>query len=106
MNDKTDIEEDMKYISLDLDILINNIINLPELTAIAIKANKEPLLLKFKSILIEAYKVKEKANKYDSLVEKIRNKKSELESQCGGNVFHIQQTLNAEIRLLEKLKGE
>lgn len=47
-----------------------------------------------------------KANKYDSLIENIKKKKSELENQCGGNIFHVQQTLNAEIRLLEELEGE
>lgn len=47
------IEEDIKYINQDLDILINNIINLPEITATAIKMNKQPLLLKFESILVD-----------------------------------------------------
>ena len=36
-------------------------------------------------------------------VKKIENEIEILKAQCGGNVFHIQQTLNAEIRLLEEL---
>ena len=37
----------------------------------------------------------------------IRKKIEELKSKSGGNVFHIQQTINAEIGLLEEiLKGE
>ncbi len=34
---------------------------------------------------------------------KIKNEIEILKAQCGGNVFHIQQTLNAEIRLLQEL---
>ena len=42
--------------------------------------------------------------KYDSIPKKkIKNEIEILKAQCGGNVFHIQQTLNAEIRLLEEL---
>ena len=37
---------------------------------------------------------------------KIENEIEMLKAQCGGNVFHIQQTLNAEIKLLEKLLEE
>ncbi len=36
----------------------------------------------------------------------IRAKIKELKSKCGGNVFHIQQTINAEIRLLEEILKE
>lgn len=71
MNNKTNIEEDMKYINLDLDILINNIRNLPEVTATAIVVNKQPLLLKFQSILTDTYRLQVKANKHDSLMENI-----------------------------------
>lgn len=74
-----DIEENMKYINLDLDILINNIINLPELTATAIVLNKQPLLLKFQAILTDAYRLQAKANKYDRLVEKIKEVRNSLE---------------------------
>lgn len=41
--------------------------------------------------------------------ENINDKIEELKNKSGGNVFHIQQTINAEIRLLQKLleeKGE
>ena len=42
--------------------------------------------------------------KYDSIPKKkIKNEIEILKAQCGGNVFHIQQTLNAEIRLLQEL---
>ena len=34
---------------------------------------------------------------------KIKSEIEILKAQCGGNVFHIQQTLNAEIRLLQEL---
>ena len=34
---------------------------------------------------------------------KIENEIEILKAQCGGNVFHIQQILNAEIRLLQDL---
>lgn len=34
---------------------------------------------------------------------KIKGKIEELKSKSGGNVFHIQQTINAEIRLLQEL---
>ena len=34
---------------------------------------------------------------------KIEDEIEILKAQCGGNVFHIQQTLNAEIRLLQEL---
>ena len=34
---------------------------------------------------------------------KIEEKIEELKAQCGGNPYHIQQTLNAEIRLLQEL---
>ena len=34
---------------------------------------------------------------------KIENEIEILKAQCGGNVFHIQQTLNAEIRILQEL---
>lgn len=33
----------------------------------------------------------------------VEEKIEELKSKSGGNVFHIQQTINAEIRLLEEL---
>ena len=33
----------------------------------------------------------------------IKEKIKELKSKSGGNVFHIQQTINAEIRLLQEL---
>ncbi len=36
----------------------------------------------------------------------IREKKEELKSKSGGNVFHIQQTINAEIALLEEILEE
>lgn len=35
--------------------------------------------------------------------QKIQDKIEELENKSGGNVFHIQQTINAEIRLLQDL---
>lgn len=41
--------------------------------------------------------------------ENINDKIEELKNKSGGNVFHIQQTINAEIRLLQDLleeKGE
>lgn len=41
--------------------------------------------------------------------QKIKDKIEELKNKSGGNVFHIQQTINAEIRLLQDLleeKGE
>lgn len=41
--------------------------------------------------------------------QKIQDKIEELKKKSGGNVFHIQQTINAEIRLLQDLleeKGE
>ena len=65
----------MKYIEQDMNILINNIINLPKITATTIQMNKQPLLLKIKSILTEAYRLQAKANKYDNLVK-------EIEEQC------------------------
>ena len=34
---------------------------------------------------------------------RIKNEIEILKAQCGGNPFHIQQTLNAEIRLLQEL---
>lgn len=36
----------------------------------------------------------------------IREKIKELKNKSGGNVFHIQQTINAEIRLLEEILKE
>ena len=42
--------------------------------------------------------------KYNSIPKKkIENEIEILKAQCGGNIFHIQQTLNAEIRLLQDL---
>lgn len=35
--------------------------------------------------------------------EVIEKKIEEVKSQCGGNVYHVQQTLNAKIRLLQEL---
>ncbi len=41
---------------------------------------------------------------YDSIPKKkIEDEIEILKAQCGGNIFHIQQTLNAEIRLLQEL---
>lgn len=37
---------------------------------------------------------------------KIKNEIEILKAQCGGNIFHIQQTLNAEIRFLQELLEE
>ncbi len=34
---------------------------------------------------------------------KVENEIEILKAQCGGNPYHIQQTLNAEIRLLQEL---
>ena len=39
-------------------------------------------------------------------VQKIKDKIEELKEKSGGNVFHIQQTINAEIRLLKELIEE
>ena len=39
-------------------------------------------------------------------VQKIKDKIEELKEKSGGNVFHIQQTINAEIRLLKELLEE
>lgn len=50
----------------------------------------------------EAYKTVLEALKNSIPKKKIEDKIEELKSQCGGNVFHIQQTLNAEIRLLQE----
>lgn len=36
-------------------------------------------------------------------IQKVKDKIEELKSKSGGNVFHIQQTINAEIRLLQEL---
>ena len=38
--------------------------------------------------------------------QKIKDKIEELKEKSGGNVFHIQQTINAEIRLLKELLEE
>ena len=38
--------------------------------------------------------------------QKIKDKIEELKGKSGGNVFHIQQTINAEIRLLKELLKE
>lgn len=39
-------------------------------------------------------------------IQKIKDKIEELKEKSGGNVFHIQQTINAEIRLLKELLEE
>ena len=45
--------------------------------------------------------------KYNSIPKKkIEDKVEILKAQCGGNLYHIQQTLNAEIRLLQELLEE
>ncbi len=51
----------------------------------------------------------EKLNEYkeNSIpVQKVKDKIEELKEKSGGNVFHIQQTINAEIRLLKELIEE
>ena len=47
----SNIEEDMKYFILEIDILINNIINMPEYTATGIVAVRQPLITKIYSLL-------------------------------------------------------
>ena len=52
--------------------------------------------------------IKEKQELSSALLDSIPKKKIEnqiemLKAQCGGNVFHIQQTLNSEIKLLQEL---
>lgn len=39
-------------------------------------------------------------------IQKVKDKIEELKSKSGGNVFHIQQTINAEVRLLQELLEE
>ena len=68
--------------------------------------------------LIKAYKELEEENKqlevikdeairrynFESIpVSLVEEKIEELKNKSGGNVFHIQQTINAEIRLLQEL---
>ena len=61
-----------------------------------------------KSVSIRDYEVSAIETVLQELQNSIPKKKIEneieiLKAQCGGNVFHIQQTLNAEIRLLQDL---
>ncbi len=42
----------------------------------------------------------------EKIITKIRKRIKELKNKSGGNVFHIQQTINAEIRLLEEILKE
>ena len=65
----SDVEEDMKYFILEIDILINNIINMQECTATGIVAIKQPLILKIHSFL----------NEYNRLQTKIKDLQSKLE---------------------------
>lgn len=115
------LEENMAYLERDIDILVNNIINSPQLTATAIGANKQPLLLKLYAILSDFEKVLEENEELKKLANnkqwispcyvaqnyipksRVIEKIEELKSKSGGNVFHIQQTINAEIRLLQEL---
>lgn len=97
-----DIEEEMESINREIDFLINNIKDLPEITATTMIITKKPLLLKIQNILLIAERYKNmyeaehrihlvrneqlakkeiavlKANKYDNLIkmlEEILNNK-------------------------------
>jgi len=97
MNNKTNIEEDIKILK-----------EIQETNRAWLKETKEPNCEKIYLRDIQAIEnvLADRENyktKYDTLVEKIKEEIKELKNQCGGNVFHIQQTINAEIRLLQKL---
>ena len=68
---ESNLEENMEYLKQDIDILVNNIINLPKITATAIIVNKRPLLLKLYKILSDFEKVfKENEELKEKLMEK------------------------------------
>lgn len=68
---ESNLEENMEYLKQDIDILVNNIINLPKITATAIIVNKRPLLLKLYNILSDFEKVlKENEELKEKLMEK------------------------------------
>lgn len=107
--DRERLQEDYKILEQNYEMLSENISNIAKKLnlqedAIIDEIHTAISVLKSKRInMFEQLECIDKVNKYDSLINKMKDKKAELENQSGGNVFHIQQTLNAEIRLLQEL---
>lgn len=119
------LEENMAYLERDIDILVNNIINSPQLTATAIGANKQPLLLKLYAILSDYEKVLEENEELKNLANnkqgisncyvaqnyipksKIKDKIEELEKYIykGENAPQdfLQYRIKAKIQVLQEL---
>ena len=71
--------------------------------------NIEPVLINNKMYFIDKNLYEDLLNDIKSNyipTQKIKDKIEELKEKSGGNVFHIQQTINAEIRLLKELIEE
>ena len=119
------LEENMAYLERDIDIIDNNIINSPQLTATAIGANKQPLLLKLYAILSDFEKVLEENEELKNLANnkqwispcyvaqnyipksKIKDKIEELEKYIykGENAPQdfLQYRIKAKIQVLQEL---
>ena len=92
-NEKITNEDRLSYIEC---VLMSNLIE---------KLQKENEELKEINNELEAEK-NEAIRRYNFetiSIKKVKDKIEELKSKSGGNVFHIQQTINAEIRLLQEL---
>lgn len=130
-----DIEEEMESINREIDFLINNIKDLPEITATAMIITKKPLLLKIQNILLIAERYKNmyeaehrihlvrneqldrkeiavlKANKYDALVntiiEEIKKRNIQAKNHKDKTILTIIEREKKVLQdLLETIEGE
>ncbi len=111
--DKTELEEDIKNLSeiiqLCEDDIKKNNNNVTATLDLEDLKSLQTVLEALEKLQKDNYKLdRENQKLFEENINSIPKKKIEneieiLKAQCGGNIFHIQQTLNAEIRLLQEL---
>ena len=98
MNNKTDIEEDIKESFNRIETIIKQEVCLFNQTVV--QGNINQIKRYIENILADRERLEEKANKYDSLVEKIKELKCNLDKD--GFVGYADEITD----ILEELEGE